>query len=108
MNNAQHEAEVQRLNLLVKQRDNEIGILLNYLNKKKAQDGGGGQNDMSVQRGAETSTNASFNNGAPQEEEKQGGGTLFQMMSANKAQNPNFQKSIKEKRIEFELNQTNA
>lgn len=30
------------------------------------------------------------------------------MMSANKAQNPNFQKSIKEKRIEFELNQTNA
>lgn len=31
--------------------------------------------DISVQRGAETSTNASFNNGGPQEEEKQG--TLF-------------------------------
>ena len=27
--------EIQRLNMLVKQRDNEIGILLNYLNKKK-------------------------------------------------------------------------
>jgi len=25
--------EVKRLNMLVKQRDNEIGILLNYLNK---------------------------------------------------------------------------
>jgi kinesin family protein 6/9 len=29
------EAEIQRLNMLVKQRDNEIGILLNYLNKQK-------------------------------------------------------------------------
>ena len=27
--------EVKRLNMLVKQRDNEIGILLNYLNKQK-------------------------------------------------------------------------
>ncbi len=27
--------EISRLNLLVKQRDNEIGILLNYLNKQK-------------------------------------------------------------------------
>jgi hypothetical protein len=34
----QHDdAEVGRLNLLVKQRDNEIAILLNYLNKKKDQ-----------------------------------------------------------------------
>ena len=32
---AQKNEEVQRLNLLVKQRDNEIGILLNYLNKQK-------------------------------------------------------------------------
>lgn len=30
---AQKDTEVQRLNMLVKQRDNEIGILLNYLNK---------------------------------------------------------------------------
>jgi hypothetical protein len=29
------EVEVKRLNMLVKQRDNEISILLNYLNKKK-------------------------------------------------------------------------
>ena len=34
-NNPQQESEIQRLNMLVKQRDNEIGILLNYLNKKK-------------------------------------------------------------------------
>lgn len=40
---ANKEAEVQRLNMLVKQRDNEIGILLNYLNKQKE----GGQ-DTSV------------------------------------------------------------
>lgn len=31
------ESEIQRLNMLVKQRDNEIGILLNYLNKQKEQ-----------------------------------------------------------------------
>ena len=35
----QKDAEVQRLNMLVKQRDNEIGILLNYLNKQKEQGG---------------------------------------------------------------------
>ena len=34
-NAAEKDAEVQRLNMLVKQRDNEIGILLNYLNKQK-------------------------------------------------------------------------
>ncbi len=33
--NEEMTAEVQRLQLLVQQRDNEIGILLNYLNKKK-------------------------------------------------------------------------
>ena len=38
--------EVQRLNLLVKQRDNEIGILLNYLNKQKE---GGGSTDVAVE-----------------------------------------------------------
>lgn len=65
MNNAQHEAEVQRLNLLVKQRDNEIGILLNYLNKKKAQEGGGASMDVSVNRGAEQSPRAGSNYGGP-------------------------------------------
>lgn len=39
------QAEVQRLQLLVQQRDNEIGILLNYLNKKK---GGSDDNPTSV------------------------------------------------------------
>jgi kinesin family protein 6/9 len=29
------DAEIQRLHMLIKQRDNEIGILLNYLNKAK-------------------------------------------------------------------------
>ena len=34
-NDPQQAQEISRLTLLVKQRDNEIGILLNYLNKKK-------------------------------------------------------------------------
>ena len=38
---AQKSEEVQRLNMLVKQRDNEIGILLNYLNKQKETGGSG-------------------------------------------------------------------
>jgi len=42
---AQNDAEVQRLNMLVKQRDNEIGILLNYLNKQKE---GGGDTSIPV------------------------------------------------------------
>ena len=52
--NPQSSAEIQRLNLLVKQRDNEIGILLNYLNKKKEQDGGAtmGAGDIAVTRAA--------------------------------------------------------
>lgn len=37
--------EVARLNMLVKQRDNEIGILLNYLNKQKES---GGNTDIPV------------------------------------------------------------
>lgn len=64
-----------------------------------------------------TETNSSAFAGAPgqspakpkQEEQKQEGGTLFQMMSSGKA-NPYGAmagKSIKEKRIEFELNQSN-
>lgn len=33
--NPEQEAEIQRLNLLLKQRDQEMGIMLQYLNKKK-------------------------------------------------------------------------
>ena len=36
--------------MLVKQRDNEIGILLNYLNKKKEGSTVQGVGDISVQR----------------------------------------------------------
>ncbi|CDW78814.1 UNKNOWN [Stylonychia lemnae] len=53
--------EIQRLQILVQQRDNEIGILLNYLNKKK---------------GDETIPGI----GVQRQEESKGGQTLFQMM----------------------------
>lgn len=46
------------------------------------------------------------------QEETKTGGTLYQMMSAGKEKvqpfDPSMQKSIKDKRIEFELNQSNA
>jgi len=90
-------AEVQRLNFLVKQRDNEIGILLNYLNKKKEQ----GNVSMDVTRPAMSDPNSTKDSLRQDEESKQG--TLFQMMSGQKQQ-PAFDKSIKERRIEFELN----
>ena len=44
------EDEVQRLQLLIQQRDNEIGILLNYLNKKKAAGGEDFVGGVPVQR----------------------------------------------------------
>lgn len=90
--------------MLVKQRDNEIGILLNYLNKKKEGAAAQGAGDLSVQRATNgfssnnvsgiDSTQASA---AKAEESKQG--TLFQMMGGN-----TMQKSIKEKRMDFEMN----
>lgn len=91
--------------MLVKQRDNEIGILLNYLNKKKEGAAVQGVGDLPVQRsngftspntsGMDT-TQASASKG---EEQKQG--TLFQMMNQGN-------KSIKEKRLDFEMNQQTA
>lgn len=105
----QQEQEVSRLTLLVKQRDNEIGILLNYLNKKKEQ-GPKADGDLKVSR---SNNGNNFNESQNQdpnstlasvtqhEEQKQQ--TLFQMMSGQKAQP---EKSIKEKRIEFEFNQS--
>ena len=91
--------------MLVKQRDNEIGILLNYLNKKKEGAAIQGAADLPVQRasngfssnnvtGLDTTT-ASAQKG---EEQKQ---TLFQMMNGGGT----MQKSIKEKRMDFEMNQ---
>lgn len=88
--------------MLVKQRDNEIGILLNYLNKKKEGSAVQGVSDISVQRsngfaspGMDT-TQASASK-APEEQK-----TLFQMMSGTN------NKSIKEKRMDFEMNQQTA
>jgi hypothetical protein len=54
------------LNLLVKQRDQEIGIMLQYLNKKKGQEAALNNSDIAVQRPKELGdTNSSaFANGA--------------------------------------------
>ena len=54
--------------MLVKQRDQEIGIMLQYLNKKKAQEAAGG---VPVQR-----TNEGFIS-EPKEEVKDSNPTLF-------------------------------
>ena len=64
--------EVQRLQMLVQQRDNEIGILLNYLNKKK------GDESTGVARASQSTeeTKSSFSGG---------GGTLYQMMTTQSA-----------------------
>ena len=77
--------------MLVKQRDQEMGIMLQYLNKKKAGDANASMNmgaatgDIPVQRsqsppGQESMKGATTTNGFcdKNEESKQGGGgTLF-------------------------------
>lgn len=95
----------------MKQRDQEIGIMLSYLNKKKAQEGQ--MTDIPVHR-SEAASNG-FAQSSPrtgkEEERKTSGPTLFQMMSGGKdpyAGGNVGMKSIKERRIEFELNQANA
>lgn len=110
------EQEIQRLNMLVKQRDNEIGILLNYLNKKK-ENGGNAPNglpnggDIKVHRAtgqnfsAIDDPNSTQASAAKPEEQKQAP-TLYQMMQGGGKPNDHY-KSIKDKRIEFELNQQN-
>lgn len=65
--------EVQRLQILVQQRDNEIGILLNYLNKKK---------------GDEALVGVGVQRTPGQEESKTGGPTLFQMMKTGQSAAP--------------------
>lgn len=74
--------EVQRLQLLVQQRDNEIGILLNYLNKKKAP--GEEIQGLPVQRVQQSIDTNTYS--ASREESKAGGGTLFQMMNSGQNQ----------------------
>lgn len=108
---SQQREEIQRLSLLVKQRDQEIGIMLSYLNKKKAQEGQ--MTDLPVHRA--DASNGFGHQSSPrtgkEEERKTNGPTLFQMMSGGKdpyAPGAIGQKSIKDRRIEFELNQANA
>lgn len=89
--------EVQRLNMLVKQRDNEIGILLNYLNKKK--EAGEDVGSIPVSRapdasmvsnstaaGNEASREMSSYESAPKREEQKSTAntvnTLYQMMTS--------------------------
>jgi len=68
--------EISRLQILIQQRDNEIGILLNYLNKKKG--GEGGEAGIPVQRGSEiSSTIASSEPTRKNEESKGSGSTLY-------------------------------
>jgi len=84
--------------MLVKQRDNEIGILLNYVNKKKE---GGPMPDMSVQRASNGFTpGVDSTQASASKQEEQKSATLFQMMNGGNT----MQKSIKEKRMEFEMN----
>ena len=98
------EGEIQRLNMLVKQRDNEIGILLNYLNKQKEQKTGGDDFGQGVPvESAYHQKQIESEDSTQKEESKQG--TLFQMMGGK--QN-NYNKSIAEKRMDFELNQQTA
>ena len=120
----QKETEISRLNMLVKQRDNEIGILLNYLNKQKESGGdtgvpvqgtepGKAMNGSSLNGQTNTTTGSSYINstaleyGDNQEEKKEPAsqGTLFQMMQGGTKNN---NKSISEKRMDFELSQQAA
>ena len=57
----QKNSEIQRLGMLVKQRDNEIGILLNYLNKQKES---GGDVGVPVMSGMNTSGASTQSTGA--------------------------------------------
>lgn len=78
--------------MLVKQRDNEIAILLNYLNKKKAQGEDVDVPGLPVHRSNENTqdtTKSSY-----KEERKE---TLYQRMS------PKNEKTATQKRMDFEL-----
>ena len=74
--------------MLVKQRDNEIAILVNYLNKKKEGDAG-----VPLQ-------SQSFKSEQPAQDEEESKQTLFQMMNK-----PKVDKTVADKRRDFELAQ---
>ncbi len=87
--------------MLVKQRDNEIAILVNYLNKKK----GGEANevpDLPVTR-INDSTKDTLNTTHSLEERKDNT-TLYQMMKGPASpRKREFDKSVADKRRDFEL-----
>ena len=85
--------------MLVKQRDNEIAILVGYLNKKKESGGdSGGMPGLPVQRANESNYSNSGN--SYHEESKQP--TLYQMMKGPQSPRVN-DKTAAEKRRDFEL-----
>lgn len=96
--------------MLVKQRDNEIGILLNYLNKQKDAQGRGEEFNTGVPvesfSHAKQSTDVSQQDSSTKsEKEESKSGTLYQMMGGKPS---TLGKSIAEKRMDFELNQQTA
>lgn len=85
------------MNMLVKQRDNEIAILVNYLNKKKA----GEEPGVPVHRTNDsTHDHSTVQDTSFQEEQKQPPPTLYQAM-----RQPQFDKSVADKRRDFEAAQ---
>jgi len=94
--------------MLVKQRDNEIGILLNYLNKQKAAGEDTSVPVESMQNSTSNGVNSTQYSNNMEESKAQAQPTLFQMMNGRGGAANNLgaaQKSIKEKRMDFELNQ---
>lgn len=81
--------------MLVKQRDNEIAILVNYLNKKKAGEETAG---VPVHRTNDsTHDHSTVQDYSYQEEQKQPPQTLYQAM-----RQPQLDKSVADKRRDFE------
>lgn len=88
---------------------------MQYLNKKKAQGAAGGDTsvgDIPMMRDskANMATGSASGRNGNAEEGKENGATLYQMMSGSKQppMDASMMKSIKEKRMDFELNQANA
>ena len=87
--------------MLVKQRDNEIAILVNYLNKKK--EVGGDVPGIPVQREDTMNTTQDSKQSNSYEESKQP--TLFQMMRGPASPRVMPERTVADKRRDFELAQ---
>ena len=87
--------------MLVKQRDNEIAILLNYLNKQKEQ---GSNQGVPVHRPNEsTRIEESKDMGTPSHQSE--GNTLYKMMQPSGSK-PVDTKTATQKRMDFDLAQS--